>query len=196
MNDTRPDFDELVGSGLEPDEHARLRRVHHLLIEAGPPPELSARAQHPPAPPEETIPRLPRKYRFTAVAAAAAAAVLLFSAGYLVGNADDARTVVRTVEMVGPSGAAASLILFDADAAGNWPMEFEITGLAPLPKGQTYELWLTRDGKLADPCGTFTVSGETTTRVPLNAPYRLRTYDGWVVVKSGTTAPVLTTPTT
>ena len=37
----RPNFDELVGGDdLSTDEAARLQRVHDLLIEAGPPPEL------------------------------------------------------------------------------------------------------------------------------------------------------------
>ena len=35
-----PDFDELVGTDLEPGERARLERVHELLIAAGPPPDL------------------------------------------------------------------------------------------------------------------------------------------------------------
>jgi hypothetical protein len=30
-----------------------------------------------------------------------------------------------------------------------------------------------------------------TTEVPLNAPYRLRQFDDWVVVRTGTTAPIL-----
>ena len=37
------DFDELVGAdGLAPEEQARLRRVHEMLLQAGPPPELPA----------------------------------------------------------------------------------------------------------------------------------------------------------
>jgi hypothetical protein len=67
-------------------------------------------------------------------------------------------------------------------------MELRVAGL---PAGR-YELWLTRDGKLAETCGVFAVAdGETT--VPLNAPYALKSFDGWVVVPSGDTTPVLTT---
>ena len=126
----------------------------------------------------------PRRYRYTAVAAAAVIAASLFGVGYLVGASDD--QPVRTVAMSG-AGARAELDVFDADDAGNWPMELRVGGLAT----GTYELWLTRGGKLAEPCGAFAVSaGETT--VPLNAPYRLRDFDGWVVVRSGRRA-VLTT---
>ena len=70
--------------------------------------------------------------------------------------------------MCGAGQATAELELFEKDEAGNWPMELRVCGL---PAGR-YELWLTRDGKLAEPCGAFAVAaGETT--VPLNAPYRL-----------------------
>ena len=37
----RPDFDDLVGQDVPPEERARLHRTHELLLEAGPPPELS-----------------------------------------------------------------------------------------------------------------------------------------------------------
>ena len=41
MSDRPPSFDELAGGDdLSPEEAARLERVHNLLIEAGPPPEL------------------------------------------------------------------------------------------------------------------------------------------------------------
>ena len=86
------------------------------------------------------------------------------------------------------AGATAQLDLFEKDAAGNWPMELRVRGLA----SGAYELWLTRGGKLAKPCGAFAVSARETT-VPLNAPYRLRDFDGWVVVAVGSEKPVLTT---
>ena len=90
--------------------------------------------------------------------------------------------------MSGANQATAELDLFEKDAAGNWPMEIRVSGL---PEGR-YELWLTREGKLAEPCGAFAVAaGETT--VPLNAPYTLKGDVGWVVVPSGATTPVLTT---
>ena len=110
----------------------------------------------------------PRRYRYTALAAAVVAACALFGVGYLAGGAGGTEPV-RTVAMSGASQATAELDLFEKDAAGNWPMELRVSGL---PEGR-YELWLTRDGKLAEPCGAFAVAaGETT--VPLNAPYTLK----------------------
>ena len=40
----RPDFDELLGGVEDPEERARLQRVHELLLETDPPPELSRRS--------------------------------------------------------------------------------------------------------------------------------------------------------
>jgi len=36
-----PNFDDLVGTDLEPAERERLRRAHDLLVAAGPPAELT-----------------------------------------------------------------------------------------------------------------------------------------------------------
>jgi hypothetical protein len=56
-----------------------------------------------------------------------------------------------------------------------------VEGLKPLPTGGYYELFLTRNGKLAGSCGTFTVA-RSVTSVRLNAPYTLQRGDGWIVV--------------
>ena len=180
MSDVR----NLVGD-VDPDELDRLQRVHTLLEQAGPPPSLSPGMARPPAPGADVIP-FPRRYRPLAMVAAIAAAAALFFVGYLVGNSDPSSEF--TVAMNGAGGASGKLEIYERDDAGNWPMQLRVAGLA---EGR-YALWLTRDGRLAEPCGTFAVaSGET--RVPLNAPYKLRSFDGWVVVPSGKTQPVLTT---
>lgn len=180
------DVRELIGDEpLEAAELERLQRLHAVLTQIGPPPELAPTLEHAPEPPVARVIPFPRRYRYTAVAAAVAAALALFGIGYLVGAspADPERTVV----MRGSSGAVAELDLFDKDTAGNWPMELRVRGLA----SGRYELWLTRRGELADSCGVFAVNGETT--VPLNAPFRLSEYDGWVVVPAGSERAVLTT---
>jgi len=192
-----PDFDELLDAEeLDPEERARLERVHALLVEAGPPPDLSPRLNARPVVPARrgAIP-LPRRRRGAVLLVAAAFALALFGAGWLGGAHSRSTHVVRTIAMAGPGGARASLDLLDADRAGNWPMVMRISGLASLPEGETYTLWLTKSGKLEASCGTFTVGAGTTT-VDLNAPYRLKEYDGWVVVRSGLTAPLLTTTST
>lgn len=190
-----PEFDDLVARDVPADERERLRRVHDLLVEAGPPPELPEGLQ--PVPDEEranVYPLFPKR-RWAAVAALAAAlAAATFGVGYLVGDREATAEPARVVVMNGVSASAAraSLAVYDVDEAGNWPMELTVRGLPPLPAGETYELWLTKNGKLAEPCGVFAV-GSGTTVVPLTAPYRLRDFDGWVVVRQGSTEPVLTT---
>ena len=184
MTTPGPDFDELVGAEVDPAERERLLRVHDALLEAGPPPELSP-GTAPPVPEVVSLNRRRRRRAFLALAAALGA--VAFAVGFAVAESGGPSTD-RVIAMSGAGGASASLEIFEIDDAGNWPMELEVRDLAP----GDYELWLTRDGKLAAPCGDFVVAGEKTT-VPLNAPYRLRRFDAWVVVENGKTKPVLTT---
>jgi hypothetical protein len=180
MSDVR----DVVGD-VDPDELDRLQRVHTLLEQAGPPPSLSPELARPPAPGGDVI-VFPRRYRPFAAVAAVAAAALLFAVGYLVGGRGPHSEF--TVAMHGAGGATGTLAVYAIDEAGNWPMQLRVSGLA---EGR-YALWLTRGGRLAEPCGSFAVaSGETS--VPLNAPYKLRSFDGWVVVPAGGREPVLTT---
>lgn len=184
-----PDFDDLVGGDdLDPREADRLRRVHDLLVTAGPPPDLSPLLREVPEPSNVRV--LPVRRRRTILVAAAALAIALFGAGYLVGaRGDDA---AFTVPMTGSHGERAELAVFDKDAAGNWPMELKVSAVT-LREGEVYELWLTRKGKLVEQCGAFlAVPGRTT--VPLNAPFKLRQFDGWVVVPKGSQKAVLWTP--
>jgi len=186
MSESR-DLHDLVGDDLAEGERERLERVHALLVQAGPPPELPPEIAHAPEPPVARTLRLPRHYRYTAVAAAAIVAAALFGLGYLVGGGPGEQPV-ETLAMHGSSGASAELDLFEKDAAGNWPMELTVTGL---PAGR-YELWLTRGEQLAASCGSFAVADGDTT-VPLNAPFALKDFDAWVVVPAGSERPVLTT---
>jgi hypothetical protein len=189
-----PDFHELVGEEGTPQEQERIRRVHDMLVAAGPPPELSPELRSAPAPPKATIIPFPRQRWRTALVTVAAALLVAFAAGWAVGGHGRSDHVVRTVAMLGPNGAQASLALLHPDDAGNWPMRMTVSGLPTLPNGHTYTLWLTKHGRLDSPCGTFTVTSGTTT-VRLNAPYRLKEYSGWVVVASGSRTPLLRTAT-
>ncbi len=181
------DFRDLVGDDVPPEERGRLERVHAMLVEAGPAPELPPSIAHAPAPPAARVVSLPRRYRYTALAAAAIVAVALFGVGYLVGGGPGQQPV-ETLARHGAGAASAELALFAKDDAGNWPMELTVSGLPP----GTYELWLTRGDELAASCGSFAVgAGETT--VPLNAPFPLNEFDEWVVVPAGSDERVLTT---
>jgi hypothetical protein len=197
VSDRGPDFDDLVGEDLQASERDRLHRVHDALVAAGPPPELGNRLAEPPVPSAEVV-RLGsrRRRRVALVALAAALAIGVFAGGFATGSKHARPEAVKSISMTGTSlagNANASLDLFTIDAAGNWPMKLSVAGLAPSADRRPYELWLTRGGKLVALCGSFVPKATGTTTVPMNAPYKLTEYDGWVVVEEGSTAPILTT---
>ena len=189
-------FDDLIDDGgpLDDVERARLRRVHELLLQVGPPPEVAPELRQPPT--EEPVRLLQRRRRAPLALAAAAIALAVFGAGYLVGDRAAAPGVERTIAMEGTasvSAASGAIELLEEDDAGNWPMRVRLRGLEPSEDREDfYELWLTRDGELAESCGRFTVH-EGVTEVTLSVPYRLRAFDGWVVTRSGSDEPLLTT---
>lgn len=182
-----PDFDELLGGEkLSADERARLRLAHDLLVRAGPPPELPPALTEPPAT-GASVRFLPRRRRIATLLVAAALLLLAFGGGYLLAHhgRGSSSAVAFTVKMHGTPRApeaVASLQVLDIDRAGNWPMVMRVQGLKQLPKGGYYELYLTRNGKLGPQCGSFRVHSGTT-QVPLNAPYILRRFSGWVVTQ-------------
>ena len=190
MNGRGPDFEELVGSDLDPTERERLLRVHDALLQAGPPPELSSRLSG--APTLAAIPLSRRRRRVGLLALAAAFGAIAFAVGLLVGDSGGPSTD-RVIAMSGAAGATASLEVFEIDDAGNWPMELEVEGLPPPASGGLYELWLTKGGELAALCGSFLVEPDGATVVPMNAPWRFSEFDGWVVVEAGSETPVLST---
>ena len=183
----KPDFRELVGEDLPRDEEEQLRRVHDLLVAAGPPPELPPHLQEPvePEKPRDNVAYLPR--RRTGLLLGLAAAIALFSlvAGYVVGAHRGFKTDFE-VAMHGTAagaGASATIHVGELDSAGNWPLKVEVKGLKTLPKGAFYEMYLTRNGTPVASCGTFRSVDDQSVR--LNAPYILRNYDGWVVTREG-----------
>jgi hypothetical protein len=185
-------FDDLVDrKGLAPDEEARLRRVHELLVQAGPPADLPPGLERPPTAPADAelvqFPLLPRR-RWPLVAVAAIALVVLaFGGGYLVGHAKTKTASFATQRVVPMHGgsALALLRLAPKDGAGNWPMQLEVNNL-PTQKDPSayYELWLSRNGKPVAPCGSFRVNARTTT-VGLSVTYDFKRFDGWVVTRQG-----------
>jgi hypothetical protein len=172
----RPDFDELVGADLPEDERVRLRRVHDLLVAAGPPPQMPAHLASPPV-------RSLRRRRVAAALLAAALAVAAFGAGWLLRGEDDfeVRRAVPMHSTANAPGASATIELGWADEQGNWPMLVKVRGLKPLPDGGYYELLLTKDGQAVATCGSFKVKDDGETVVPLGASYDLKNFDGWVV---------------
>jgi hypothetical protein len=181
-------FEELIGGDdLTPDEEATLRRVHELLVEAGPPPALPPALEHPLALEEAEVIEYPffaRRRNGAIAIIAVAAALAAFAGGYAFGHSKSkpaSLAVGRTVAMHGTPGRLGVISVGAPDKAGNWPMLVSVDGLpAQASPRSYYELWLTRNGKPVAPCGGFRVHGRTTT-VTLSVPYRLSRFDGWVV---------------
>ncbi len=183
-----PNFDDLVGPDIEHAERERLRHVHELLLEAGPPPELSPEIELGPTLAMTISRRGGRvQQRVLLLAAALLVLALAFLGGYLAGNGGGGLSAGSVLRLSGTSAAPtalASLRIEPADAAGNWPMKLSATGLPKLPNHGYYTVWLMRKGKPYAPCGTFVVAGANHgVSVWLNAPYRLQQGDTWIVTK-------------
>lgn len=185
-----PKFDELAGGDdLSPEEAARLERVHDMLVAAGPPPELPPRLADPePAPREDSpVAFLPRRRTGLALALAAAIALVTFVGGFVAGQRHGKQFPTKVaVPMRGTaiaSNASGVIQIGNEDSNGNWPLRVVVHGLRPLPAGQFYEMYLTRNGKVVATCGTFRLTSGDSVR--LNAPYDLRSYSGWIVTREG-----------
>ncbi len=198
-----PDFDELVRD-VDQDERERLRRVHDLLVTAGPPPELTPQLEAGPTLAMTLGLRTRRRAQRRVALLAAAIVVLLvaFLAGYITGNNRTASG--RLLRLQGTAAAPlaqASLRIEAADSAGNWPMQLEALGLPKLPPNGYYEVFLVRHGEIYAPCGSFLVKDATEgVSVRLNAPYRFHKGDSWVVTRqlagARTAGPVVLKPVT
>jgi hypothetical protein len=183
------EFDDLVDvEGLGPEEVARLRRVHDLLLEAGPPADLPPALERPPATTSDAeilqFPLLPRRRVVAAVVVAAALAAAAFGAGFLVGDHRGGRTfeTVRVIPLRGEGGALASIQMGKRDEVGNWQMHFSVSGLPKQKEGGYYNLYLVKRGKPVVLCGSFRVKDHTTT-VTFTVPYKAKRFEGWVVTE-------------
>jgi hypothetical protein len=182
-----PDFDDLVGTDLDPSERERLERVHELLVAAGPPPDFVPDVS------AEVVELRPKRRRAALVAIAAALAVALFALGAAAVRDGSDTFVVSMKGTTAAPAASASIHVLELDSAGNWPMKVSVEGLKPGGSGRPFELWLTRNGKREGLCGSFLTNTAGSAVVPMNAPYRFDEYDGWVVVEEGSDTPLLTT---
>jgi hypothetical protein len=179
-----PEFRDLLGDELPAEERARLERVHDLLVEAGPPPELPPSLAEAPDRGEQAPSWLPRRRVGAGLSLAAAIAVVAFLGGYVLGFSHNNFDTKREVSMHGTSEApsARGLIkLGEQDKAGNWPMAVTVKGLPRLPERGYYELWVMRDDKFLR-CGSFNVEAGTTS-VDFSVPYTFERNDGWIVTR-------------
>jgi hypothetical protein len=191
-----PNLDDFIGAGTTGAERQRLQNVHELLLEAGPPPELSPELEEGPNL-KMTFAKRRRAKRQRALLLLAAAITIffVFIGGYAVGDnrgASQSSTpttrAVKTITLVGTSRAprAEAALAVWRPHAGNWPMTLKTSGLPKLPAHEYYEVYLVRNGKPWGSCGTFRVAGSSKqVTVTLTAPYSLEKGDSWVVTQPG-----------
>jgi hypothetical protein len=187
MSERTPDFSELVGEDMPPEERDRLEHVHRMIVSAGPLPELPLALQNAPVVEDRheasaAFAFLPRRGgRILTIAAGFALLCLVI--GYVIGNHRSGFTTDFTVAMKGTAAAPNAVGVLNVgkiDSVGNWPLELQVVGLKQLPKGSWYTLYLTKNKQPVESCGTFRVNTGTTT-VRMNAPYNFRNFDGWIV---------------
>jgi hypothetical protein len=202
MNERTPEFSELIGEDVSPEERSRLEQVHRMIVDSGPLPELPLALQKSPSVEDDrhdasaAFSLLPRRGG-RIMTLAAGFALLCLIVGYVIGNHRSGFTTDFTVSMRGTAAApraSAVLKVGRIDPVGNWPLELQVAGLKQLPSGRWYTLYLTKNKKPAESCGTFRVH-EGTTTVRMNAPYDFRDFDGWVVTAGETGRPLLTVRT-
>lgn len=183
----RPDFDELMEGIEQPEERERLRRVHELLVEAGPPPELSPALASAPRPAERRFSLWGNRRRVVGTLAFAGALLAAtFAMGYLAGDSgseESAIPVRQTIALRSDGEASGAVNLGFRGRDGNWPMVIAVRGLEPLRGGDYYTLALTKKGKPVVTCGTFNVADRSRNTIRMTAAYNLEGFDGWVVLR-------------
>jgi hypothetical protein len=184
------DFDHMVDlTGVSPADRARMRRVHELLVSAGPPADLpSDLADAPANVGGAQVIGFPRRRRTAAaISIAAAVAVACFSGGYVLAHQAHGSSSLHAVRVVGLSGeqnSLASLRVGAADANGNWPVQLTVTGLPALHGADShYVLMLTHNGKPTWVCGMFKVGADGATTVAFSVPYRITGHTKWAVTE-------------
>jgi hypothetical protein len=186
-----PTLDDLIGDEGTGAERQQLQHVHEMLLEAGPPPELSDKLEAGPTL-GMTLGQRERqrkvKRRAMLLLAATLATVLVFIAGYAAANrggAGNPKQVAVAQTLEGTSfepHAGGALEVWKSKDGNNWPMTLTVFGL---PQSH-YEVYLVRAGKIWGSCGAFRVgSSPEPVTVTLTSPYTLKKGDTWVVTRPG-----------
>ena len=170
-------FDELIGAEPAGAERERLRSVHELLVEAGPPPEITPEiASGPTTMMTLGKARRARNSRRKLVLLVAAAALVAAIIGIgLSTNSNKQGLVVPLHGTVVAPNATGTL-----DVLRPRTMRVDVRGL----ERGTYGVYVVSNGRPSLECGSFVVTnfGMNTTAT-LTSPYRLHAHDTWVVAR-------------
>lgn len=176
-------FEELVGAEPPSAERDRLLSVHYLLVETGPPPEISRDLEAGPTL-AMTLSRWKsgKRRRRPYVLGALAAAILALVIG--IGSSVHTGHRYPTISMRGTgfASAASGTLEFLPSKGATQRMRLEVTGLQPFGKSR-YVVYLVRNGVRVASCGSFTVKNADGTETVNNlvSPGRYRTGDTWIV---------------
>jgi len=91
MNERTPEFSELIGEDVSPEERSRLEQVHRMIVDSGPLPELPLALQKSPSVEDDrhdasaAFSFLPRRGG-RIMTLAAGFALLCLIVGYVIGN--------------------------------------------------------------------------------------------------------------
>lgn len=177
-------FDELIAAEPAGAELDRLRHVHELLREAGPPPELTPEFEAGPtfAMTLGRVRRLANSRRRLFIPAAAAALLIAMAIGISTSGGDGSTTIPLAGTAATPDAVGTLNVL--APTNNTQTMQIAVQGLE---LGQ-YALYLVHNGRSWEKCGTFVVrnvaGGRATT---INSPYRAKKGDVWVVTRLAAT---------
>jgi hypothetical protein len=195
------DLRDLVGEELSDVELDALREADELLRAAEPlpkvPEELEVSARGIPHVEEQVGDRRSRRQsvlqrRPAVLAFAAALAGIAFAIGWFARGGDGgggrSPADIVTLEATRFASNEAEMVIdvFPIDEGGNWLLLADAAGLEPVGAEQYYELWLTRDNRVAASCGRFRVDESgAATGIWFNAPYDFAEFDDWVVTIEG-----------
>jgi hypothetical protein len=185
-------FEDLVDlTDLSDEDEGRLRRVHQMLVAAGPPADLPIDLSTPTAVGGGEVVSLAqhrsRRRPVAALLIAATVAVACFGGGYLLATQASGKSaidVVRVVPMQGvQQNSFASLSVGASDQNGNWPIQLTVNGLPQLQDKESYYLMVWQNGKPVSFCGAFEVADHGSTTVTFNVAYKITKDTHWVVTR-------------
>lgn len=178
-----PDFRELVGGDLPPEELERLRRVDSVLRRVPAPPHdvPASLTQAVAVVPLAARPQRRGRRLALGLAFAAALAAVSFGIGQWSGSRFEVDYTVDLAPTASAPGAEAAVRVGHRDeGSGNVELLVDVSGLPRLGESEDYALWLERDGEWAATCGYFAV-GDGTTTVRMTVSYEFRDFDAWII---------------
>jgi hypothetical protein len=183
-------FEDLVDlTGLSHEDESKLRRVHEMLVAAGPPTDLPVELSKPVAVEGEVVSleeHRSRRRPLVALLVAATVAVACFAGGYVLATQARSSSIdaVRIVPLQGvQQNSFASLRVGASDANGNWPIQLTVNGLPQLQSKDRYYLMVWQNGKPVAFCGAFEVAPNGPTTVRFNVAYKITNDTRWVVTR-------------